>query len=229
MCKIRMISRISREPLDPFKRFIMKKLCLLVFMSLGLSTSVMAEGDAEAGKAKSAVCAACHGQDGNSMIDMNPKLAGQHEKYLVKQLMEFKLASQTGGEEGRNNAVMNGMAAPLSEQDMKDLAAYFSSQDAKPGETAEQYVEAGRALYQGGDESRGVTACIACHGPKGNGMGLAGFPDISGQHATYTASQLKSFRSGQRHNDMNGMMRDIAMKLTDEDIEILSHYIAGLH
>ena len=121
------------------------------------------------------------------MIDMNPKIAGQHEKYIVKQLTEFKLASQTGGEEGRNNAVMNGMAAPLSEQDMKDLAAYFSSQEPKAGETPEQYVEAGRALYQGGDESRGVTACIACHGPKGNGMGLAGFPDISGQHATYTA------------------------------------------
>ncbi len=229
MCKIRMISRISREPLDPFKRFIMKKLCLLFCMSLGLSATAMAEGNAEAGQAKSAVCAACHGMDGNSMIDINPKIAGQHENYIVKQLQEFKLASQTGGEEGRNNAVMNGMAAPLSEQDMLDLAAYFSSQTAKPGETPEQYVDAGRALYQGGDEARGVTACIACHGPQGNGMGLAGFPDISGQHAAYTAAQLKAFREGSRHNDMNGMMRDIAMKLTDEDIEILSNYIAGLH
>jgi cytochrome c553 len=207
----------------------MKKLCLLVCMSLGLSAAAVAKGDAEAGKAKSAVCAACHGPDGNSMIDMNPKLAGQHEKYLVKQLTEFKLASQTGGEEGRNNAVMNGMAAPLSIQDMEDLAAYFSSQEATPGETAEQYVEAGKALYQGGDEERGITACIACHGPQGNGSSLSGFPDISGQHATYTASQLKSFRSGQRHNSMNGMMRDIAMKLTDEDIEILSNYVSGLH
>ena len=207
----------------------MKKLCLLVCMSLGLSAAAVAKGDAEAGKAKSAVCAACHGPDGNSMIDMNPKLAGQHEKYLVKQLTEFKLASQTGGEEGRNNAVMNGMAAPISTQDMEDLAAYFSSQEATPGETAEQYVEAGKALYQGGDEERGITACIACHGPQGNGSSLSGFPDISGQHATYTASQLKSFRSGQRHNSMNGMMRDIAMKLTDEDIEILSNYVSGLH
>jgi cytochrome c553 len=207
----------------------MKKLCLLVCMSLGLSAAAVAKGDAEAGKAKSAVCAACHGPDGNSMIDMNPKLAGQHEKYLVKQLTEFKLASQTGGEEGRNNAVMNGMAAPLSTQDMEDLAAYFSSQEATPGETAEQYIEAGKALYQGGDEERGITACIACHGPQGNGSSLSGFPDISDQHATYTASQLKSFRSGQRHNSMNGMMRDIAMKLTDEDIEILSNYVSGLH
>lgn len=207
----------------------MKKLCLLVCMSLGLSANAVAEGDAEAGKAKSSVCAACHGPDGNSAIEMNPKLAGQHEGYLVKQLKEFKLASQTGGEEGRNNAVMNGQASQLSEQDMKDLAAYFGSQEKMSGETPEEYVEAGKALYRGGDEARGVTACIACHGPKGNGMGLAGFPDISGQHATYTATQLKAFRAGTRHNDMNGMMRDIAMKLTDKDIEVLSNYVAGLH
>ncbi len=207
----------------------MKKLCLLVCMSLGLSAHAVAEGDAEAGKAKSSVCAACHGPDGNSAIEMNPKLAGQHESYLVKQLKDFKLASETGGEEGRNNAVMNGQAAQLSEQDMKDLAAYFGSQEQKPGETAEEFVEPGQALYRGGNPERGITACIACHGPQGNGMGLAGFPDISGQHAAYTAAQLKAFRAGTRHNDMNGMMRDIATKLTDEDIEILSNYIAGLH
>ncbi|MCU7553630.1 cytochrome c4 [Alteromonas sp. ASW11-19] len=207
----------------------MKKLCLLVCMSLGLSATAVAEGDAEAGKAKSAVCAACHGPDGNSMIEMNPKIADQHPDYLVKQLQEFKLAAETGGEEGRNNAVMNGMAAPLSLQDMQDLAAYFASQEMTPGETPEEFVEPGRALYQGGDEERGITACIACHGPQGNGMGLAGFPDISGQHAAYTEAQLKAFRSGTRHNDMNGMMRDIASKLTDEDIEILSNYVAGLH
>lgn len=207
----------------------MKKLCLLVFVSLGLTSAVNAAGDAEAGKAKSAVCAACHGQDGNSAIPMNPKLAGQHQGYLVKQLKEFKLASQTGGQEGRNNAVMNGMAAPLSEQDMEDLAAYFASQEPTAGETPEEFVEPGRALYQGGDEERGVTACIACHGPNGNGMELAGFPDISGQHVDYTVSQLKAFRSGTRHNSMNGMMADIAMKLTDEDIKILANYLAGLH
>ncbi|RDV24768.1 cytochrome c4 [Alteromonas aestuariivivens] len=207
----------------------MKKLCLLVCMSLGLSATAVANGDPDAGKAKSAVCAACHNVDGNSAIDMNPKLAGQHANYIVKQLKEFKLASQTGGEEGRNNAVMNGMAAPLSEQDMEDLAAYFSSQEATPGATPEEYVEQGQKLYMGGDAERGVTACTACHGPDGNGMQLAGFPDISGQHATYLASQLKAFRDGTRHNDMNGMMRDIASKLTDEDIETLSNYIAGLH
>lgn len=207
----------------------MKRLGLLFCFAMCLPVSTYAEGDAEAGKNKSIACAACHGNDGNSAIDMNPKLAGQHESYLVKQLMDFKTASQTGGAEGRNNAVMNGMAAPLSEQDMKDIAAYFASQEATPGETPEDVIEMGQKLYRGGDEERGITACIACHGPRGNGMGLANFPDISGQHATYIKSQLEQFRSGQRANDPNGMMRDIAMRLTDKDIDILAKYLGGLH
>lgn len=211
----------------------MKKLSLLLSVVLvglqGAWAQDAVVGDAEAGKAKSAVCAACHGNDGNSMIDMNPKIAGQHANYLYKQLSEFKLASQTGGAEGRNNAVMNGMSANLSEQDMRDLAAYFASQEMTPGETPEDIIEAGQALYRGGDTERGITACIACHGPYGNGMELAGFPDISGQHAAYTKSQLEMFRSGERANDMNGMMRDIAKKLTDEDIELLSKYVSGLY
>jgi cytochrome c553 len=212
----------------------MKKTFLVLTLLMGTHQGLFAatseeHGDAEAGKAKSTVCAACHNADGNSAIPINPKLAGQHEKYLVKQLSEFKLASQTGGEEGRNNAVMNGMAAGLSTQDMKDLAAYFSSQKQTPGETPEQYIAPGEALYRGGDESRGIPACSACHGPNGNGGSLSGFPDISGQHTDYTIAQLKAFRSGQRHNDMNGMMRDIAMKLTDDDMTTLANYLAGLH
>jgi cytochrome c553 len=185
--------------------------------------------DPEAGKAKSATCAACHGVDGNSAIPMNPSLAGQHEKYLVKQLQDFQLASKTGGEEGRNNAVMNGMAAALSEQDMRDLSAYFASQTPNEGSTPEDVIEAGAALYQGGDMERGITACIACHGARGNGMGLAAFPDISGQHPEYIKSQLELFRSGERANDPNGMMQDIAKKLTDKDIQILADYLSGLH
>lgn len=207
----------------------MKKLSLLFCLSLTISGFTMAQGDAEAGKAKSATCAACHGSDGNSMIPMNPKLAGQHNKYLVKQLQEFKAAAMSSGKEGRNNAVMNGMAVGLSDQDMLDLSAYFSSQTAKPGETPEEYIAPGAALYRGGDAERKITACIACHGPRGNGMSQAGFPDISGQHVDYTVNQLKMFRSGERHNDLNGMMRDIAAKLTDEDITILANYVAGLH
>jgi len=207
----------------------MKKLGLLVCLTFGITSFAFAEGDAEAGKAKSLTCSACHGTDGNSAIAMNPKIAGQHEGYLVKQLTEFRLASRTGGKEGRNNAVMNGMAAALSDQDIADLAAYFSSQDQKAGETPEDVIEAGQALYRGGDADREITSCISCHGPEGKGMGLAGFPVISGQHAEYTSSQLKMFRDGTRANDMNGMMRGIAAKLTDEDIEILSKYLGGLH
>ncbi|MDG1123125.1 MAG: c-type cytochrome [Glaciecola sp.] len=207
----------------------MKKLSLLFCLSLTISGFTLAQGDAEAGKAKSATCAACHGSDGNSMIPMNPKLAGQHNKYLVKQLQEFKAAAMSSGKEGRNNAVMNGMAVGLSEQDMLDISAYFASQTAKAGATPEEYIAPGAALYRGGDAERKITACIACHGPRGNGMGQAGFPDISGQHVDYTISQLKMFRSGDRHNDLNGMMRDIAAKLTDEDITILANYLAGLH
>ena len=173
---------------------------VLLGLFMGVTHTAVAQGDAEAGKAKSAVCAACHNVDGNSAIPMNPKIAGQHEKYLYKQLMEFKLASQTGGQEGRNNAVMNGMAAPLSEQDMKDLSAYFASQTESPGATPEEYIAPGEALYRGGDESRGIAACAACHGPTGNGSSLSGFPDISGQHVEYTVTQLKAFRSGMRNN-----------------------------
>lgn len=207
----------------------MKRLSLLICLTAGLSSSVFAGGDAEAGKAQSAVCAACHSADGNSMIPMNPKLAGQHPNYLAKQLTEFRLASRTGGVEGRNNAVMNGMAAGLSDQAILDLAAYFASQEQSPGETPENFIPAGQELYRGGDEERGITACNACHGPQGNGLEAAGFPDISGQHVDYTIAQLKAFRSGERHNDMNGMMQDIARKLTDDDITTLANYLAGLH
>ena len=207
----------------------MKKLCLTVCLSFGLAATALAQGDAQAGKEKSAVCAACHGPDGNSAIPINPKLSGQHENYLVKQLKDFKLAATTGGEEGRNNPVMNGMAAPLSEQDMQDLSAYFAEQKPMSGTTAEAAIEPGQALYRGGDLERGLTACIACHGPRGNGMQLAGFPDISGQHPEYIVAQLQAFQSGQRHNDMNGMMRDIAMKLTNDEMQVLADYLAGLH
>jgi cytochrome c553 len=207
----------------------MKKSALLLCLFLSAINLAFAEGNAEEGKNKSVACGACHGADGNSVIDMNPKLAGQHASYLVKQLKEFKLASQTGGAEGRNNAVMNGMAAGLSEQDMLDIAAYFSSQKQSPGEAPENVVEAGNKLYTGGDLTRGITACIACHGPHGDGTSLSGFPDISGQHSAYLKAQLEAFRSGQRANSLNGMMGDIAKRLTDQDIEILSQYISGLY
>ncbi len=207
----------------------MKKYCLILALFVTTSFAVNSQTEAEAGKAKSLICAACHGTDGNSAIPMNPKLAGQHKGYLVKQLHEFKIASKTGGQEGRNNAIMNAQAMNLSDQDMQELAAYFSSQELKTGEAAEDAVAAGEALYRGGDADRGITACIACHSADGKGMNLAGFPVISGQHASYTQTQLEMFRSGKRNNDLNGMMRGVASKLSDDDIRVLSSYLQGLY
>lgn len=208
----------------------MKKLVLFVGLYLGLTGATFAAtGDAEAGKEKSQVCAACHGPTGSSPSDMYPKLNGQHASYLAKQLHDYKLAAETGGEQGRANAIMQGQVASLSEQDIADLAAYFASQDPMQGSAPEDVVNAGQKLYLGGDEERGVTACVACHGPRGDGMALAVFPDISGQYPAYLKTQLEMFRSGERANDMNGMMRDVAAKLTDEDIELLSQYMSGLY
>lgn len=207
----------------------MKKITVLLCLSLGLSVNAFAKGDIAAGKEKSTTCVACHGPEGISALDMYPNLAGQHASYLVKQLKEFQLASKTGGAEGRNNAVMIGMAVGLSEKDIEDLAAYYASLKAEKGSTPENVIPVGQKLYRGGDEERGITACIACHGPRGDGMGLAKFPDISGQKTAYIKSQLETFRSGERINDMNQMMRDIAKRLTDEDIDALSKYLGGLH
>ena len=160
---------------------------------------------------------------------MYPKIAGQHAGYIYKQLKEFKAGMASGGKEGRNNAVMGGMVAALSDQDMKDLAVFYASQTMKSGTTPEDVVARGQKLFRGGDMDRGIAACIACHGPRGVGHSLAGFPKISFQHPAYIKAQLESFRNGSRANDMNGMMRDVAKKLTDEDIEILSKYLGGLH
>lgn len=200
-----------------------------LFSGFSCLVNAAPEGSAEAGQAKAATCAACHGSDGNSPLSMYPKIAGQHAKYLEKQMNEFKLAASTGGKEGRNNAIMNGMAMGLSDQDMKDLSAYFASQQMSAGTTPEDVVAEGQKLYMAGDAERGVTACVACHGPKAAGTGLSGFPKLSGQYPEYLKAQLELFRSGERHNDLNEMMSDVAKKLTDHDIEVLSKYISGLH
>lgn len=208
----------------------MKKLVLPLTLLFGLIGAANAfDGDAEAGKAKSATCAACHGPDGNSPLAIYPKIAGQHAGYLYKQLTDYKLGMTSGGKEGRANAIMFGMVAALSDQDMKDLAAYFSSQRMTPGTTPEDVIEAGQKLYRGGDAERGIAACIACHGPRGAGTSLAGFPRIGFQNADYLKTTLEEFRAGTRANDMNGMMREVAKKLTDEDIRVLSQYLGGLH
>ena len=208
----------------------MKKFAIFLGLFFGTTGIALAQsGDAEAGKEKSQVCAACHGPNGESPTDMYPHLAGQHEKYLLKQLKDFKLASETGGEEGRNNAVMMGQVASLSEQDMADLAAFYASQDEPKGETPEDLIARGEDFFRRGNPESNIPSCAGCHGPRGNGMGLAAFPDISGQHAAYTKSQLEMFRSGERANDPNGMMQGVAEKMTDEEIELMSKFLSGLY
>ncbi len=205
----------------------MKKFAIALSLLLGLVGQSYAKGDAEAGKSKSAMCAACHGADGNSMIPANPKLAGQSEAYLLKQLKDFKAAANGGV--GRKSAVMGGMVMALSEQDMADIYAYFAGQEMSAGSTPENVIKKGEKLYRGGDAEKGITACTACHSARGEGMSLAGFPRISYQHADYIASQLKAFKAGTRDNDQNGMMRDIAKNLSDDDIKVISQYLGGLH
>ncbi|KLV07844.1 cytochrome C [Photobacterium aquae] len=205
----------------------MKKLALI--LTLLASCSAWAQGDAEAGKVKAATCAACHGADGNGIMAQYPKIAGQHAGYLEKQLKDFKLAMTTGGKQGRNDPVMGGMVMPLTEQDMADLAAYYASLPISDNTTPESSVDVALALYRFGDAERGITACTACHGPRGNGTSLSGFPKISGQNAEYVKLQLEKFRSSDRGNDMNAMMRAVATKLSDDEITALSQYVGGLH
>jgi len=185
-------------------------------------------GDAAKGKEiVSTVCVACHGADGNSPTGANPKLAGQHAAYLLKQMKNFK-----GGPDGtpeRVNAIMNGMIAAYDENQMKDLAAYLSMQKQNGGEIKNRDTLAlGQKLYRGGDASKGLPACAACHGPTGSGI-PAQFPRIAGQHAEYTEVQLKAFRNNERTNDPNAMMQTVAVRMTDKEIAAVADYIAGLH
>lgn len=167
------------------------------------------------------ICAACHGADGKSPLPMNPSLAGQDPEYLFKQLNEFKSGS-------RNNAVMMGMVAGLSAEDMRNLAAYYSAQ--KPGESAakdKDLVAQGRKLFRGGNLATGVAACAGCHSPNGAGI-PSQYPRLAGQHPEYVATQLKAFRAGERANDANNMMRAVAARLTDKEIAAVAEYLSGL-
>lgn len=201
----------------------MKKVFLVAaaLAVMGAAGSAFAAGDAAAGQAKAAACAACHGPDGNSFNPEWPKLAGQHPDYIVKQLKDFKAGA-------RQNALMSPMAAPLSDQDMLDLAAYFSSQTAQLGEADPNLVAAGEKLYRGGNPASGVSACTACHSPTGAGNPAAKFPRVSGQHGTYVAKQLQDFKAGGRANDAGQMMRNIASKMTDDEMKAVASYIQGL-
>lgn len=176
--------------------------------------------DPAAGEAKyTAVCAACHGADGNSGTPANPKLAGQHPDYLVKQLQEFKSGK-------RPSPVMQGFAAQLSDADMKNIGAFLAAGKAKPGFAKDKaLVSLGEKIYRGGIQDRQVAACAGCHSPNGAGI-PSQFPRVSGQHADYTASQLVAFRDGARKNSTQ--MAQIASKMNDREIRAVADYIAGL-
>jgi cytochrome c553 len=167
------------------------------------------------------VCAGCHGVDGNSAIPANPKLAGMNAEYLHKQLLDFK-----SGE--RKSAVMAGMVANLSPQDMRNLAAYFSAQQAKHGTSKDQALAlTGQKIYRGGVQGSGVPACASCHGAQGRGIPVQ-FPRLAGQHTDYIYVELNKFRTGERANDGAKMMRVIAAKMTDGDMKAVAAYIQGL-
>lgn len=204
----------------------MKTQLALIFAA-ALSLPAFAAEPAAKGDPKAAetivtqVCAACHGADGNSTMPANPSLAGQGYDYLLKQLANFK-----SGE--RQNAIMSGMVASLSPADMKNLAAYFSEKQEKPG-TAKDKEQAllGQKIYRGGIQGSGVPACASCHGANGKGIPVQ-FPRVAGQHAEYVVAQLNLFRSGERANDAAKMMRVIAAKMTPQEMEAVAQYIQGL-
>ncbi|WP_150305731.1 c-type cytochrome [Pseudomonas saliphila] len=201
----------------------MNKLLVSLVLSLGVAGSAHAlEGDAEAGQGKVAVCGACHGPDGNSLVPNFPKLAGQGERYLFKQLVDIKEGARVVPE-------MTGMLDPLSEQDLADIAAYYSGNDASVGVADPALVERGEALYRGGNLELGLPACTGCHSPTGQGIDTAGYPHLAGQHAQYTAKQLTDFRENNRTNDGDArIMQTIASRLSNRDIEAVSDYIQGL-
>ncbi|GAB1425652.1 c-type cytochrome [Thauera terpenica] len=198
----------------------------LLLVSGGLLAQDQAPDLAKAKQTAESVCVACHSADGNSLLPENPKLAGQHEDYLYKQMREFK--GWNGAAPVRENAIMGAMVAGLEDEDMKGLARYFASFELQP-ETSKnlETMELGQKIWRGGIASKGVPACASCHGPAGAGL-PAQYPRLSGQFADYSAAQLKAFRDGGRANDPNRMMRMIALKMTDAEMNAVSDYAAGL-
>jgi cytochrome c553 len=194
---------------------------LSLVAALGWTSSALAAGSKEAGQAKAATCSACHGMDGNSLNPEWPNLAGQGEVYIVRQLNAFHAGQ-------RQNVLMSPMAAILSDADMADLAAYFSSQTVRGGEADPSKFKAGQRVYRSGKVNEQVMACAGCHGPDGRGNAPAGFPAIRGQHATYVAAQLRAYKSGARTTDPNQMMRNIAALLSEDEIDAVASYIQGL-
>ena len=199
----------------------MKKFLICAAL-MGFASGACADGDASAGKDLASTCLACHGETGNSLVPDFPNVAGQHEKYLLKQLKEI----QSGD---RPAPTMVGLLDPMSEQGLADIAAYYASQRRTFGAASADLVELGENIYRAGIPRKHVAACTACHAPDGKGNGPAAFPSLAGQWPGYTVSQLKAFQSGERMNDGDSeMMRGIARDMNEQEMKAVASYIYGL-
>ena len=204
----------------------MKKILIfIIILFTNYSIAAANGGSIEAGKNKSLECAACHMADGNSAVSIWPKIAGQHFGYIYKQLKYFKQ-----GEKGpRYNPIMLGIVGKLSDEDLLDLSAYFSSNKMSSGKALSKHVALGRKIYHGGNIENNIPACAACHDVRGQGNSAGDIPRLSGQHSDYTSDQLNKYKSGERSTDPNAIMRTIALKMSEEEIKAVSSYIEGLH
>lgn len=210
----------------------MKKTIAVTLALVGLSGLALAQGDAERGEELAQTCAGCHGTDGNSATPDFPKIAGQNTRYFIEQMEAYQDGS-------RVNALMQGQVAALDDQDIRDLAAFYAQQEPNFGEADPDLVELGREIYRAGLQESGVMSCMACHGAQGQGNAPAGFPRIAGQHADYTIRQLNAYRTGYRADEPaenarmtdgdTRMMRAIAYRLRDHEIEAVASYLEGLH
>ncbi len=203
----------------------MIKQLVMGIWALGFACTAVA-ADATAGKGKSQACVGCHGADGNSLVGTFPKLAGQHQDYLVAQLRNFKAGK-------RKDPIMTTQVANLDVKDMEDIAAYYASQKVSLGGVEPAKKELGERVYRGGVENKGVPACMACHGPNGTGNLPAKYPALSGQHASYIETTMKAFREGRRgfddKDDSGKIMRKIAERMSDTEIAAVASYVSGLH
>src|SRR5258708_2129747 len=209
----------------------MKRAWALFCLAVGAGPLAAAEpaAGADSSKGKSIgkkIGAGCHGADGNSPTSANPRLASQIPEYLQKQLANFKPVAGKRAE--RENPIMGGMVAGLSTEEMRDVASYYATRQAKPGAVKNRDAFAlGRKIWRGGDLTKALPACAGCHGARGAGL-PAQYPRLAGQYAEYTEAQLKAFRSGERRNDANKVMQAVAAKMSDPEIRAVADYIAGL-
>ncbi len=202
---------------------------LLLLTSLNVQAEAQAGGqsggDAAVGQSKAAICAACHGADGNSMVPQWPKLAGQHAAYLERQALLIKSGARPVPE-------MVGIVGSMSEQDFSDLAAFFASQKNNGGVADEALSAKGAKLWRAGNAETGVPACMACHGPAGEGNPLAGYPALAGQHGVYVSKMLERFRTGENWGEKDAsshVMNGVAAKLSNDEIAAVASFIQGLY